>query len=219
MAEKIDYKAYLSQFGKIETDAKNRIKAYLEEQIKQDEALKALYRAEKIDDCCNFIKAAVKALGCGQFATIEDAIVFKMARDYYLDILPKQADEPTTVKANGAETAESAETEAETELEAENEEAPADNENSGTPCEEAEPENEKPEVMLHQADNEGEKSAGVVTDKYGFEIFGEEATEAGTETAATVEEKTKTKAEPENEKPEPFIPKYDAEGNGLLFDF
>ena len=26
MAEKIDYKAYLSQFGKIETDAKDRIK-------------------------------------------------------------------------------------------------------------------------------------------------------------------------------------------------
>lgn len=38
MADKIDYKAYLSQFGKIETDAKNRIKAYLEEQTKEDAA-------------------------------------------------------------------------------------------------------------------------------------------------------------------------------------
>ena len=234
MAEKIDYKAYLSQFSKIETDAKNRIKAYLEEQIKQDEALKALYRAEKIDDCYNFIKNAVKASGCGQSATIEDAIVFKMARDYYLDILPKQTDEPTTVKANGAETAESAEIEAETELEAENEEAPADNENSGTPCEEAEPENEKPEVMLHQACNEGESveseseaeteletkeekpadnENSVVTDEYGFEIFGEEP-EASAETAASAE----IKAEPENEKPAD-APKYDEDGNGLLFDF
>ena len=35
MAEKIDYKEYLKQFGKIETDSKNRIKAYLEEQIKR----------------------------------------------------------------------------------------------------------------------------------------------------------------------------------------
>ncbi len=236
MAEKIDYKAYLSQFGKIETDAKNRIKAYLEEQIKQDEALKALYRAEKIDDCYNFIESAVKASGCGQSATIEDAIVFKMARDYYLDILPKQTDEPTTVKANGAETAESAETEAETELEAENEEAPADNENSGTPCEEAEPENEKPEeeVMLHQACNEGESVESeseavteletkeenpadnenyVVTDEYGFKIFGEEP-EASAETVASAE----IKAEPENEKPAD-APKYDEDGNGLLFDF
>lgn len=88
MANKIDYKAYLSQFGKIETDAKNRIKAYLEEQTKEDAALKELYRPEKIDDCYNFIKDAVKATGCGSSATIDDAIVFKMARDFYLDILP-----------------------------------------------------------------------------------------------------------------------------------
>ena len=243
MAEKIDYKEYLKQFGKIETDSKNRIKAYLEEQIKEDAALKELYRAEKIDDCYDFIKNAVKATGCGSSASVEDAIVFKMARDYFLDILPKQTDEPGAVKDAGAETAAEAETEAETELnaETENTSVEADNENSGTPCEEAEPENEKPaaeeEVMLHQADDEGEESEDsenseaeteqaeeekpadneneVVTDEYGFEVFGEEKeTEAGAETAASAE----TKAEPENEKPEPFHPKYDEDGNGLLFD-
>ena len=238
MADKFDYKAYLSQFGKIETDSKNRIKAYLEEQIKTDAALKNLYRPEKIDDCYNFIKDAVKA-GWGSSAAIEDAIIFKMARDYYFDILPKTADEPPAVKSTGAETAEEAETEAETEPEAETEEntAEADNENSGTPCEEAEPENEKP-AMDHQAeDAEGESVSvenseaetepaatenqpadngnEVARDKYGFEIFGEEKTsEAGAETAASAE----TKAEPENKKPEP-APKYDSDGNGLLFDF
>lgn len=201
MAEKIDYKAYLSQFGKIETDAKDRIKAYLEEQTKEDAALRDLYRPEKIDDCYNFIKDAVRATGCGSSATVEDAVVFKMARDFYLDILPKTADEPPEVKSTGAETAEEAETEAETEPEAETEEtsAEADNENSGTPCEEAEPENEKPveeETMLHQACGEGESGESenseaetepateeekpadneneVVRDEYGFEIFGEE---------------------------------------------
>ena len=238
MAEKIDYKKYLEQFGKIETDAKNRLKAYFEEQIKQDAALAALYRPEKIDDCYNFIKDAVKASGCGSSAAVEDTIVFKMARDFYLDILPKQTDEPAPVKSAGAETAADAETEAETELETETEETPADNENEGTPCEEAELENEKPaEVMLHQADDEGEESGDsenseaeteqaeeekpadneneAVTDEYGFEVFGEEkATEASAETAASAE----TKAEPENEKPEPFHPKYDEDGNGLLFD-
>lgn len=243
MAEKIDYKEYLKQFGKIETDSKNRIKAYLEEQIKEDAALKELYRAEKIDDCYDFIKNAVKATGCGSSAFVEDAIVFKMARDYFLDILPKESDEVPEVKTEGAETAAEAETEAETELDAESENtsAEADNENSGTPSEEAEPENEKPaaeeEVMLHQADDEGEESGDsenseaeteqaeegkpadneneVVTDEYGFEVFGEEkANEAGAETAASAE----TKAEPENEKPEPFHPKYDEDGNGLLFD-
>lgn len=243
MAEKIDFKEYLKQFGKIETDSKNRIKAYLEEQIKEDAALKELYRAEKIDDCYDFIKNAVKATGCGSSASVEDAIVFKMARDYFLDILPKESDEVPEVKTEGAETAAEAETEAETELDAdsENTSAEADNENSETPCEEVEPENEKPaekeEVMLHQADNEGEESGDsenseaeteqaeeekpadneneAVTDEYGFEVFGEEkATEASAETAASAE----TKAEPENEKPEPFHPKYDEDGNGLLFD-
>ena len=232
MAEKINYKEYLSQFGKIETDAKNRIKSYLEEQIKQDAALKGLYQPEKIDDCYNFIKEAVRATGCGQSATVEDEIVFKMARDYYLDILPKQAEEPAEVKETGAETATEADSEAETELK----ETTADNENT----EDAESENEQPEAVLHQAGDEGEKSEGIENseaeteqepesapadneneaekDYCGFEVFGEdEAPEESAETAATTE--TETKAEPENEKPEPFIPKYDEEGNGLLFDF
>ena len=72
MAEKIDYKEYLKSLGKIETDAKKRIQAYLEEQIKEDAALRELYRAEKIDDCYDFIKNAVKATGCGSSATVED---------------------------------------------------------------------------------------------------------------------------------------------------
>lgn len=242
MAVKVDYKEYLKQFGQIETDAKNRIKAYLEEQIQKDEALKALYRPEKIDDCYDFIKNAVKATGCGSSATMEDAVVFKMARDYFLDILPKQTDEPGAVKDAGAETAEEAETEAETELDAESENtsAEADNENSGTPCEEAESENEKPaereDVMLHQADNEGESAESdseaetesateeekptdneneAEKDYCGFEVFGEDAPEACAETEASAE----TKAEPENEKPEPEAPKYDKDGNGLLFGF
>ena len=256
MAEKIDYKEYLKSLGKIETDAKKRIQAYLEEQIKEDAALRELYRAEKIDDCYDFIKNAVKATGCGSSATVEDAIVFKMARDFYLDILPKKSDEVSEVKEAGAETAEEAETEAETE-QATEEEKPADNENSGTPCEEVLPENEKPEteVMLHQADDEGNKTSESESeaetesateeekptdneneagkDYCGFEVFGEE--DEGAETAAsesaeaeteqaTEEEKpadneNSTEEEPENEKPEPFIPKYDEEGNGLLFDF
>lgn len=203
MADKIDYKAYLSHFGKIETDAKNRIKAYLEEQIKEDAALRELYRPEKIGDCYDFIKNAVKATGCGSSASVEDAIVFKMARDYYLDVLPKTADEPPEVKSTGAETAEEAETEAETEPKAETEgKESAESENSEAETEPA-TEEEKP------ADNEN----SVVTDKYGFEVFGEEP-EASTETAASA----KTKTEPENEKPAD-TPKYDDDGNGLLFGF
>ena len=83
MADKnIDYKNYVSQFKDIETDAVKRIKEYLEELSRTDEALKSLYRPEKINDCYNFIKEAVRTMASksGCYA-VEDAVVFKMARD------------------------------------------------------------------------------------------------------------------------------------------
>lgn len=233
MADKIDYKAYLSQFGKIETDAKNRIKEYLEEQTKEDAALRELYRPEKIDDCYNFIKDAVKATGCGSSATVEDAIVFKMARDYYLDILPKTADEPPEVKTEVMHH-QADETEGESVSDA-NDEAETEPEAAET----------KEEEKAAEADNENE----VVRDKYGFEVFGEEpesvTEEKGAETATEAETEAETEpeavteiieeettaeadnenegtpceeAESENEKPKPSATKYDEEGQGL-FDF
>lgn len=233
MADKIDYKAYLSQFGKIETDAKNRIKEYLEEQTKEDAALRELYRPEKIDDCYNFIKDAVKATGCGSSATVEDAIVFKMARDYYLDILPKTADEPPEVKTEVMHH-QADETEGESVSDA-NSEAETEPEAAET----------KEEEKAAEADNENE----VVRDEYGFEVFGEEpesvTEERGAETATEAETEAETEpeavteiieeettaeadnenegtpceeAESENEKPKPSATKYDEEGQGL-FDF
>ena len=233
MADKIDYKAYLSQFGKIETDAKNRIKEYLEEQTKEDAALRELYRPEKIDDCYNFIKNTVKATGCGSSATVEDAIVFKMARDYYLDILPKTADEPPEVKTEVMHH-QADETEGESVSDA--------NDEAETEPEAAEA---KEEEKAAEADNENE----VVRDEYGFEVFGEEpesvTEEEGAETATEAETEAETEpeavteiieeettaevdnenegtpceeAESENEKPKPSATKYDEEGQGL-FDF
>ena len=233
MADKIDYKAYLSQFGKIETDAKNRIKEYLEEQTKEDAALRELYRPEKIDDCYNFIKDAVKATGCGSSATVEDAIVLKMARDFYLDILPKTADEPPEVKTEVMHH-QADETEGESVSDA-NDEAETEPEAAET----------KEEEKAAEADNENE----VVRDEYGFEVFGEEpesvTEEKGAETATEAETEAETEpeavteiieeettaeadnenegtpceeAESENEKPKPSATKYDEEGQGL-FDF
>lgn len=233
MADKIDYKAYLSQFGKIETDAKNRIKEYLEEQTKEDAALRELYRPEKIDDCYNFIKDAVKATGCGRSATVEDAIVFKMARDFYLDILPKTADEPPEVKTEVMHH-QADETEGESVSDA-NDEAETEPEAAET----------KEEEKAAEADNENE----VVRDEYGFEVFGEEpesvTEEKGAETATEAETEAETEpeavtekieeettaeadnenegtpceeAESENEKPKPSATRYDEEGQGL-FDF
>lgn len=233
MAYKIDYKAYLSQFGKIETDAKNRIKSYLEEQMKEDAALRELYRPEKIDDCYNFIKDAVKATGCGSSAIVDDAIVFKMARDFYLDILPKTADEPPEVETEVMHH-QADETEGESVSDA-NDEAETEPEAAET----------KEKEKAAEADNENE----VVRDEYGFEVFGEEpesvTEEKGAETATEAETEAETEpeavteiieeettaevdnenegtpceeAESENEKPKPSATKYDEEGQGL-FDF
>lgn len=88
----INYDEYLATLGDFETNQKNIIKKYLEEQCKNDEALKTLYRPNKLDDCYEFIKECAKRKASGGSAYLEDAVVFKMARDFYLDILPK-ADE------------------------------------------------------------------------------------------------------------------------------
>ena len=96
--QSIDYDAYIASLGKIETDNLSRIKDYLEKQCEQDEALKTLYRPEKIQDCWNFIFETCKKLAHGASSCVEDAVVFKMARDYFIEILPKVAEEPPEIK-------------------------------------------------------------------------------------------------------------------------
>lgn len=250
MADKIDYKAYLAQLGKVETNQVERIKKYLEEQIQQDEALKALYRPEKINDCYDFIMCSVEKMPRnGQCAFVDDAIVFKMARDYFLEVLPKVAENAPEVKTQPEEKAVSDQdskggeesvgnSEAETELS----EAEAKEENT---AQETENENEAEEVAQPDKsatmDNTEPKAddKGTVTDEYGFEVFGEEGAEtaAEAETEAETEPETQEElpadnensetscgeAEPENEKPSEDSAeeeiKYDSDGQGLLFGF
>lgn len=96
MSEKIDYDAYLKQINlaDITTKQEDKIKQYLEEQCKTDDALKAVYNPEKIKDCYNFIFECAKKVAHGNSSVIEDAVVYKMARDYYLEILPNLKEEP-----------------------------------------------------------------------------------------------------------------------------
>lgn len=97
--KKIDYDAYLAGLGDFETNQKNIIKKYLDEQAEKDEALKTLYRPEKINDCYDLIKECVKKKASGNSACVEDAVVFKMARDFFIEILPKAAEDAPEVKA------------------------------------------------------------------------------------------------------------------------
>ena len=101
MSKKIDYDAYLKQLGDIDTNQKNRLKAYLEEQCKYDDALRACYNPEKIDDCYDFFKKCfeIKASNSGvNSACIEDAVGYKIARDYFIEILPTLKDEKAEEK-------------------------------------------------------------------------------------------------------------------------
>lgn len=94
MPEKIDYEAYLKQINlaDITTKQEDKIKQYLEEQCKTDDALKAVYNPEKIKDCYNFIFECAKKVAHGNSSVIEDAVVYKMARDYFIEILPNIID-------------------------------------------------------------------------------------------------------------------------------
>ena len=231
MADKnIDYKNYVSQFkGVVEADPVERIKKYLEELSRTDEALKSLYRPEKINDCYNFIKEAVRTMASksGCYA-VEDAVVFKMARDYYIDILPTVADElPEVRQAEQTESEEPEETEAETPPE---ETTGVDIENSGSSNpRESEDSEEEEDAMPQEAVQGGGK-----TDNYGFEVFGE--TEEAAETCGAEETEAETPSEetsgvdiensgssnPRESEPEAEADnsvKYDKNGNGLLFEF
>lgn len=95
----IDYDAYLKTIPDLATSQKDIIKKYLEEQCEKDEALKALYKPSHIDGCYNFILECVRKTATGGCnAVVEDAVVFKMARDYFIEILPKITEDAPEVK-------------------------------------------------------------------------------------------------------------------------
>lgn len=95
----IDYDAYLKTIPDLATSQKDIIKKYLEEQCEKDEVLKALYKPSHIDGCYNFILECVRKTATGGCnAVVEDAVVFKMARDYFIEILPKITEDAPEVK-------------------------------------------------------------------------------------------------------------------------
>lgn len=166
----IDYDNYLKQLGDVPTNQETVIKRYLEEQCKLDEALKAVYVPEEVYDCYKFIKEAVEKLPhTGNFICVEDAVVFKMARDYFIEILPnlkKETPEKETEKK-------------------------ADGKSDETPAEEK-PVDITPAVeTVKEVAQQIEKDAtsdNVKRDEYGFEVFGEENDEPEEAEEETVEE-------------------------------
>lgn len=104
-----DYKKYMEQMGNVTADQKEIIKQYLEKQCEQDEALKAVYNPDKINECYDFITSCARQIATGSKACLEDAVVFKMARDFFLGDVPqkeekkKEADKTEAMPEDKAE--------------------------------------------------------------------------------------------------------------------
>lgn len=102
MSKNIDYEAYLKTIGDFEINQQNQIKKYLEEQCKTDEALKAVYNEAEIKNCYEFIKECVRRKNKGSGVCVEDAVVYKMVRDYFIEILPDIEKEPVDISNENA---------------------------------------------------------------------------------------------------------------------
>lgn len=76
------------------------VKDYLEEEIKKDEALRSVYKADNIHECFEYIVKQAQELAVNGCAMVEDAVVYHLAREWYFeDHLHKKPEE-------GKETAE-----------------------------------------------------------------------------------------------------------------
>lgn len=69
------------------------IKNYLETQIVEDAALREKYDSKKLSDCYKYIVSQAKKQADNGCAMIEDAVVYKWARDFYLEG-PQTEEEP-----------------------------------------------------------------------------------------------------------------------------
>lgn len=61
------------------------IKAYLEDAIKTDPTLCATYNAKKIGECVKYITEQAKKYLNGKNGAVADEIVYKWARDFFID--------------------------------------------------------------------------------------------------------------------------------------
>jgi hypothetical protein len=71
------------------------VKRYLDEQSENDDCLRSFYIPSKIKDCFKYITEQARKEAVSGCAMIEDSVVYKWARDYYIEFLPKEADKKT----------------------------------------------------------------------------------------------------------------------------
>ena len=71
------------------------VKKYLDDLSEKDECLRTLYLPSKIKDCFRYITEQARKKAVNNCAMIADSVVYKWARDYYIEELPKSADKQT----------------------------------------------------------------------------------------------------------------------------
>lgn len=75
------------------TPAEAAVKAYLERQIEADAALREKYDASLVKKCFDYITEQARKQADGDCAVVEDALVYKWARDFYLEGAAEKAKE------------------------------------------------------------------------------------------------------------------------------
>lgn len=104
---------------------KEALQKYLEEMINQDDALRAEYNPEKMDECCAYVNAEAEKYLNNRSGAVEDSIVYKWARDYYIEVLQEEQKTPEMKDVQVQNDAESAEPQEEEKDQIEKREEPA----------------------------------------------------------------------------------------------
>lgn len=82
------------------------VKRYLDEQSENDDCLRSFYIPSKIKDCFKYITSEARKKAVNGCAMIENSVVYKWARDYYIEVLPKEAEKDTVQQMASKHTAE-----------------------------------------------------------------------------------------------------------------
>lgn len=82
---------------------KDSLKKYFDEEIKKDSALAEKYDFQKIAECESYVMGEAKKYLHSQSGAIEDVIVFKWARDFFIDEVKNLESEKTEQKEQKAQ--------------------------------------------------------------------------------------------------------------------
>ena len=78
---------------------KEPIRKYLETQVQRDDALKSKYNPEFLEGCVDYINNQARETLKSRSGFVEDAVVYKWARDYFVEgIADKDAEKKETEK-------------------------------------------------------------------------------------------------------------------------